>query len=324
MSDVRVRRVKKVMHVDGCHKLRTCNCPFEHEEGWLYDIRFTWPSGQPFRERRRIPTSGQSEKKALAWATQLRNALLAAGETKLAQQQKEDSAADPVIPTLLEFGPRYVSDYCKANRNKPRTIEEKKSILEFHLYPRLGNRRLDEIRLADVQRLKGDLEDLSSSRLNSVLNVLSTVLTFAVDVEVIKALPVTIRLLKVAPAEVEFYEPGIYENIVTSARELDPRAYLTVLLGGEAGLRRGEITALEQNDIDFARGFLHVRRSESKGYVTAPKSGRSRKVDMTSRLATALRENRHLRGKRILWRDEQYKWDKPHLAAGVTDRTLQN
>jgi hypothetical protein len=132
-----------------------------------------------------------------------------------------------------------MSDYCKANRNKPRTIEEKRSILEFHLYPRLGSRRLDEIRLAHVQRLKGDLEDLSTSRLNNVLNVLSTVLTFAVDVEVLRALPVTIRLLKVAPAEVEFYEPDIYEKIVASARELDPRAYLMVLLGGEAGFAAG-------------------------------------------------------------------------------------
>jgi uncharacterized protein YggL (DUF469 family) len=45
MSDVSVRRIKKVMHVDECQKLRTCSCPFEYEEGWLYDIRFTWPSG---------------------------------------------------------------------------------------------------------------------------------------------------------------------------------------------------------------------------------------------------------------------------------------
>jgi hypothetical protein len=141
-----------------------------------------------------------------------------------------------VIPTLRDFGSRYVRDCGKANRNKPRTIEEKVSILEFHLYPRLGNRRLDEIRLADDQRLKGDLEDLSTSRLNNILNVLSTVL-FAVDVEIMRALQVTIRLLKVAPAEVGFCEPDIYEKIVASARELDPRAYPMVLIGAFAAGR---------------------------------------------------------------------------------------
>ena len=160
--------------------------------------------------------------------------------------------------------------------------------------------------------------------MNNVLNVLSTLLAFAVDVEVLKTAPVTIQLLKVAPAEVEFYEPALYEKIVASARDLDPRSYLMVLLGGEAGLRRGEIVALEQNDIDYPRGFIHVRRSESKGHVTAPKNGRSRKVEMTRRLAAALREHRHLRSKRVLWRDAEYMWDKPHLEAGVTDRTLQN
>ena len=45
---------------------------------------------------------------------------------------------------------------------------------------------------------------------------------------------------------------------------------------------------------------------------------------MTKRLADALRENRHLRGNRVLWRDPNNRWDKPHTKAGIWDRTLQS
>src|SRR6267378_4677528 len=61
-----------------------------------------------------------------------------------------------------------------------------------------------------------------------------------------------------------------------------------MLLGSDAGLRCGEIIALEQTDVDLRRGVLHVRQSEWEGHVTLPKSGRGRKVVLAERLAAAL------------------------------------
>ncbi len=89
-----------------------------------------------------------------------------------------------------------------------------------------------------------------------------------------------------------------------AAGRLDPRIELVILLGGDAGLRRGEIIALDQADCDTKRGILHVRRSEWKGQVTLPKGGRERQVVMTERLKAALTRNRHLRCDRVLWRDD--------------------
>ena len=43
-----------------------------------------------------------------------------------------------------------------------------------------------------------------------------------------------------------------------------------VLLGGEVGLRSGEIQALEWSSIDFRRCVLAVERSEYKGHVNDP------------------------------------------------------
>ena len=46
-----------------------------------------------------------------------------------------------------------------------------------------------------------------------------------------------------------------------------------MLLGADAGLRRGEIIALEQTDADYRRGQLSVARSDWCGVVGSPKGG---------------------------------------------------
>jgi integrase len=43
-----------------------------------------------------------------------------------------------------------------------------------------------------------------------------------------------------------------------------------VVLGGDAGLRLGELLALEWGDIDFTRSLLHVQRSDWRGRVGPP------------------------------------------------------
>ena len=90
--------------------------------------------------------------------------------------------------------------------------------------------------------------------------------------------------------------------LVESTRELDPRTHLVILLGGEAGMRCGEMIALEWTDVDLANRQLSVRRSDWNGHVTVPKGGRIRHVPVTRRPAAALSEHRHLRSTRVLVR----------------------
>lgn len=56
-----------------------------------------------------------------------------------------------------------------------------------------------------------------------------------------------------------------------------------VLLGGDAGLRLGEILALEWRDVELTARRLTVQRSDWQGHVTVPKGGRSRHLPMTQR-----------------------------------------
>ncbi|HWL75425.1 MAG TPA: tyrosine-type recombinase/integrase, partial [Burkholderiaceae bacterium] len=74
---------------------------------------------------------------------------------------------------------------------------------------------------------------------------------------------------------------------VLAASALDATAHLIVLLGGEAGLRCGEMIALEWRDVDLGKRQICVQRSDWNGQVTAPKGGRLRYVPLTIRLAAA-------------------------------------
>jgi integrase len=86
-----------------------------------------------------------------------------------------------------------------------------------------------------------------------------------------------------------FYDFDEYEKLIEAAKNSGTVPHIIVLLGGDAGLRCGEIIGLEWGDVDFAKRQLCVQRSEWRGHVTVPKGGRVRHVPMTVRLASALR-----------------------------------
>jgi integrase len=260
--------------------------------GYEVDIIVRLPDGTRLRERKKTPCTSKSA--AQRWGEERQAILLLHGKPR----RKE-------VPTLEAFTPRYMAEHVKANRHKPSTQSLKEHIIDFYLKPRWAKRRLDDIHDADVQKLKAELADLSPKTVNNVLCVLNTMLKVALEWDVLEAMPARVKLLKVSPSEVPFYEPHEYERLVEAARSIgDQRLLVFVLLGGDAGLRCGEIIALEQTDVDLKRGVLHVRQSEWEGHVTLPKSGRGRKVVLTERLAAALARNRHLRGPRVLWREE--------------------
>jgi len=57
-------------------------------------------------------------------------------------------------------------------------------------------------------------------------------------------------------------------------------------------MRRGELLALQWDDIDFAAGIIRVRRSLSGGEIQTPKTEKSRrKIQVGANLLKNLREH---------------------------------
>ena len=256
--------------------------------GWEVDVRVVMPDGSLTRQRRKAPVSTKTG--AMRWGLARERELLIEGTP---QPKKE-------VPTLKEFGPRFLQGYAQANRHKPSGIQAKETIIRVHLLPALGSRKLDHISTEDVQRLKTRLAGKAAKTVNNILSVLNTLLKVAVEWQVIGRMPCTIRLLRVTRTEAPFHDFDEFERLVDSAASVDHRALLIVLLGGEAGLRCGEMKALRWTDVDFSNRQLRVGRSNWKGIITTPKGGRLRRVPMTRRLTAALQRHRHLRGDCVL------------------------
>lgn len=256
--------------------------------GWEVDVTVPLPNGSRYRERKQVSDSSKSA--ARRWAEDRERHLL----------QHGPPTAKKEVPALETFAPRFVDGHARANRQKPSAIAATESIVKWHLLPALGAKRLDAITNEQVQRLKLALTHRAPKTVNNVLTVLRTMLKKAVEWGELDRLPCTIKLLPNPKKTMGFHGFAEYDRLLTVAQKRDPQAYLMVLLGGDAGLRLGEIVALEWRDIDLHARRLTVQRSDWHGHVTVPKGGRSRCLPMTQRLTSALKASRHLRSERVL------------------------
>src|SRR5690349_15064580 len=203
--------------------------------GWEVDLRVTLPDETKHRLRLKAPMKSRSA--AERW-----------GEARERHWYHNLTHPQSVVihkevPTLRAFAPRFLTGHARANRQKPSGIAAKEMVLRVHLLPALGNKRLDAIKTEQVQRLKQSLEVKSPKTVNNVLSVLSIMLKKAVEWDVIDRLPCTVKLLPVPRGSTDFYDFDEFERLVEAARLLEPRTHLIILLGGDAGLRCGEMVA---------------------------------------------------------------------------------
>lgn len=266
--------------------------------GFMVDIRVRFSSGEKFRERRVYKMSRTSAERA-------------AGKRHQFLIENDSADGPQEVMTLSAFWPRYEKLHIVGNNLKPTTVQSKNKTWRLYLGPILGKLKLTEITLEVVQELKSQLlsddeaeggRDLAPKTVNNVLADLSSMLTKASewgDLGKLKP-PVVAQLKLEDEGEMEFYQPAELEQLVAGAQRASEEAELVVLLGSCAGLRAGEMVALEWGDVDFARMHLKIRRGETiPGEVTSTKGNREREVPMTSRLFEALKAYRHLRGERV-------------------------
>lgn len=264
--------------------------------GWEVDIRVTLPDGTEHRLRRRAPIASKSA--AQRWGEDRERHWYA----DLLNPRPEVAAKE--VPTLAEFWPRFMEGHARANRQKPSGIATKDTIGRVHLLPMLGGLRLTDITTERVQQLKAALSEKSAKTTNNVLSVLSVLLRKAVEWAVIDRVPCSIRLLPIPKASMGFHDFDDYERLVEAARDAGSTTYVMVLLGGDAGLRCGEMMALRWADVDLRKRQMCVQQSDWKGHVTTTKGGRLRYIPLTERLASALHGHRHLRSERVLCQND--------------------
>lgn len=286
------------------YKIRT----YRNTDKLEVDITVRLPDGRMHRERKKSPVASKSGTER--WAQAREREILLAGTTPKAPRKAE-------IKALASFWPTFIANHAQANRQKPSGIESKEYHFRQYLEPVLGAVCLDEIngqRVAELKRFMTSqigampthksTKGKAASTINNCLSTLSKCLKCAIEWGEIQSMPCKIARLKTAPKVPDFYDFEPYELLVRAAADIDARTHLIVLLGGDAGLRRGEILALEQSKCDTRNGRLTVDRNQVGKHVHETKGMECRSLPMTERLRDAIKAHKHQRGPRLLHTDE--------------------
>lgn len=215
------------------------------------------------------------------------------------RSQKEEKSQ----PTFKEYADSWINTIAPAN-NKEATVSSYEDLLRLHILPVFGSFKLSEMN-------KGKLKDFFASKIlngyakSSVVHmksVISGILTLAVDNEVIpNNLSKGIKIeQKNGSGEAD--ESGDEEEdgtinpltaeetklFLDTARDHFSKDYPLCLLLLRTGMRIGEALALRWGDIDFHGRFIHVKRGLSRKKIETPKTGKTRRVDMSPQLAETL------------------------------------
>jgi integrase len=123
--------------------------------------------------------------------------------------------------------------------------------------------------------------------------VVSCVMNKALDDEVIVANPVfglgKIIKKQDAKANIDPFNHKEMTKLLNTVAEHFPDHYTLFLLLARTGMRIGEALAVKWSDINFKERSIEVKRSFVRDRISTPKSGKSRKVDMSFQLMEALK-----------------------------------
>jgi integrase len=258
---------------------------------WVVDIDLQHPDGR--RERVRKISPIRSYRGAEQYERELRASLLAGTYGK----KKE-------IPTFAEFvTERWLATYPTSVGNRPSSIREKEIHVRIHLLPVLGRLRLDKINGEVVARLFARLRTvlpgkkaLAEKTIKNIRATMRRILASAKDWGEIAALPDLPRV-KAPESSWDFFTWEETERLLATCRDDEERALL--MFAVHTGARAGEQLALQWGDIDWYNHLVVFRRSSTRGIVGPTKSGRERKVPLTTKLEAALRKIKHLRSDRV-------------------------
>lgn len=190
------------------------------------------------------------------------------GETKKEAEAKRDKdkiligngvniADDSTFQQVAESWYTLVKeDYLKTKSKESIT-----ATLQRYIYPRLGDKKVRDIKPADIFSLMKSVSGFSFSLQKKVLQYTKSVFTFAMDNDLILKSPVlsTIKAGGDKPEEEQALTDAQCTALLDAVR--GTRAYLFVELLLYTGLRRGEALGLMWSDIDFQKAELHVCRS---------------------------------------------------------------
>ena len=166
--------------------------------------------------------------------------------------------------------------------------------IDVHILPALGDFLMADITPAMVTKLLLDFQKSGHAHASAVklYNILNGIFKMAYKDDTVKVNPM-LKVDRPTPRKEETAQDESDKAYTVQQlryilrclenESLKWRAYINLV--ADTGIRRGEACALEWSDIDWAKGTITIRRNaqytpQAGVYITSPKNGKSRTVDV--------------------------------------------
>ncbi len=231
--------------------------------------------------------------------------------------QPDPPAPAPTGPLFGPYAERWL-DACEARGLKHSTHRAYSVILETHLKPAFGEKHLSEIDRKAVREFAQAKRETIITKKNAkapepgttpatpprktsartvqhMLCVLSSLFNQAIEDGLVQHNPALkpgkILKVKAKAADVNPLTREEEAAFLTAVQERCVGYYPFFLTLLRTGCRLGEALALQPGDLDFRGRFIEIRRNFTNGRLTTPKNGKTRRVDMSARLADVLQQH---------------------------------
>jgi integrase len=242
--------------------------------------------------------------------------------------------AAPQIPvTVREYAARWLKQ--AEVTLAPKTHKNYGQLLSLYILPVIGEQDITSLTWGNIRSLLTEKQrmGLSANTVRLIRAVVSTILTDAVEEELIPNNPVLgqrrkRRASQVANAEVyplNWDQKDLFERKLSemdSCQLLSPAYAMLLRVYLKAGLRPAEGRALKAGDIDFQRRRLRIERAATlEGKVKNTKTGETRWVDLSDGLVKDLDTYWTLRTAEDVAQGKESEWLFPSLTGTLLDES---
>ena len=218
--------------------------------------------------------------------------------------QQIESLATTRQQTVQQYLNGWLYDYSKIGKLRHTTASSYRMMCEKYVFPRIGNIELGKLTGQDIEKMYLDLEEngriqrkggLSPTTVAYIHRIINEALNHAVAYGLIPTNPEQYIIKKPTKNRfhAEFYTDEEVRSLLTVIG--NHHLKLPVALAALCGLRRGECLGLKQEDIDFEKGCICIRRQltvkNNIVSISEPKTHNSiRQVPLAPEVAEMLRE----------------------------------
>lgn len=179
-------------------------------------------------------------------------------------------------------------------RCRPTTVYHYKGYLKNHILPCFGHLKLIEINSIMIKQFLCDKTktDLANSTINKFKKLMGAIFNMMIEDGIINHNPAArIKSLKETPnIEIDPLNQEEVKAFLNKTKEVYPDFYTLAFTAIYTGMRQGELLALTWSDINWKTNKIIVSKSYTHGRLGETKTGKTRRIDMSPKLAKVLKE----------------------------------